>query len=134
MFSHLNGEPLNGSQSPGLGRRSGISAAALPALHRPVASGIPSTLLIGLPLVLVNLLSASASYCTLVHHYSLPLAVVAVVACIDGLRRQSQPQRGFPWMLLGHSLLAGVAKPLVLHRALPDPIAPAARGQERHRL
>ena len=56
-----------------------------------------STLLIGLPLVLVNLLSASASYRTLVHHYSLPLAVVAVVACIDGLRRQ--PQRGFSWML-----------------------------------
>ena len=38
---------------------------------------LPSTLLIGLPLVLVNLLSASASYRTLVHHYSLPLALVA---------------------------------------------------------
>ena len=58
-----------------------------------------STLLIGLPLVLVNLLSASASYRTLVHHYSLPLAVVAVVGCIDGLRRKAQPQREFPWML-----------------------------------
>ena len=41
-------------------------------------------LLIGLPLVLVNLLSASPSYRTLVHHYSLPLAVVAVTAAIDG--------------------------------------------------
>ena len=49
--------------------------------------------------MLVNLLSASSSYRTLVHHYSLPLAVVAVVACIDGLRRQPQSQRGFPWML-----------------------------------
>ena len=49
--------------------------------------------------MLVNLLSASASYRTLVHHYSLPLAVVAVVACIDGLQGQSPPQRGFPWML-----------------------------------
>ena len=58
-----------------------------------------STLLIGLPLVLVNLLSASPSYRTLVHHYSLPLALVAVVACIDGLRGKAQPQRGFPWML-----------------------------------
>jgi len=47
----------------------------------------------------VNLLSASASYRTLVHHYSLPLAVVAVAACIDCLREQPQPQRGFPWML-----------------------------------
>ena len=56
-------------------------------------------MLIGLPLVLVNLLSASSSYRTLVHHYSLPLAVVAVVACIDCLRRQPQPQRGMPWML-----------------------------------
>jgi len=47
----------------------------------------------------VNLLSASPSYRTLVHHYSLPLALVAVVACIDALRRQAQPQRGIPWML-----------------------------------
>ena len=54
-----------------------------------------STLLIGLPLVLVNLLSASASYRTLVHHYSLPLALVAVVACIDGLRGKAHTQRGF---------------------------------------
>ena len=56
-------------------------------------------MLIGLPLVLVNLLSASASYRTLVHHYSLPVALVAVVACIDGLQEKAQPQRGFPWML-----------------------------------
>ena len=64
-----------------------------------MATGSICTLLIGLPLVLVNLLSASSSYRTLVHHYSLPLAVVAVVACIDCLRRQPQPKRGMPWML-----------------------------------
>ena len=86
MFNHLSGDALNGSQWPGLGRRSGISAAAcLPCIALWRRASL-STLLIGLPLVLVNLLSASASYRTLVHHYSLPLAVVAVVACIDGLQ------------------------------------------------
>ena len=99
MFSHLN----DGAVSVLSGLDWGGSAEYLLLLCLPC---IPlwrraslSTLLIGLPLVLVNLLSASASYRTLVHHYSLPLAVVAVVACVDGLQRQPQPQRGFPWML-----------------------------------
>ena len=99
MFSHLN----DGAVSVLSGLDWGGSAEYLLLLCLPCIAlwrrHSLSTLLIGLPLVLVNLLSASASYRTLVHHYSLPLAVVAVVACIDGLRRQPQPQRGFSWML-----------------------------------
>jgi hypothetical protein len=48
----------------------------------------------------VNLLSASASYRTLVHHYSLPLALIAVVAAIRG-GLQSPSRRGIPtWGLI----------------------------------
>ena len=99
MFSHLNGDPL--TVLSGLDWGGGaeyLLLLCLPCIALWRRASL-STLLIGLPLVLVNLLSASASYRTLVHHYSLPLAVVAVVACVDGLRRTPQPQRGFPWML-----------------------------------
>ena len=99
MFSHLNGDPL--TVLSGLDWGGGaeyLLLLCLPCIPLWRRASL-STLLIGLPLVLVNLLSASASYRTLVHHYSLPLAMVAVVACIDGLRRQPEPQRGFPWML-----------------------------------
>ena len=70
-------------------------------------------LLIGLPLVLVNLLSASPSYRTLIHHYSLPLAVVAVTAAIDGLAAaqrggQSLGRRARAW-LLGWTVLCWLA-------------------------
>ena len=59
-----------------------------------------STLLMGSPLLLVNLLSASPSYRTLVHHYSLPLALIAVVAAIRG-QLQSPSRRGLPtWCLI----------------------------------
>ena len=99
MFSHLN----DGAVSVLSGLDWGGSAEYLLLLCLPCIAlwrrASICTLLIGLPLVLVNLLSASSSYRTLVHHYSLPLAVVAVVACIDCLRRQPQPQRGMPWML-----------------------------------
>ena len=99
MFSHLNGGPI--SVLSGLDWGGGaeyLLLLCLPCIALWRRASL-STLLIGLPLVLVNLLSASTSYRTLVHHYSLPLAVVAVVACIDGLRGQPQSQRGFPWML-----------------------------------
>lgn len=68
-------------------------------------------LLGGLPLVLVNLLSEEAPLRTLVHHYSLPLAVVAVVAAIDGLALQ--PRQPVPWRRLAWSALcwAALAKP-----------------------
>ena len=42
----------------------------------------------GVPLVLVNLNAEASSYRTLIHHYSLPLAVLMVVATIDGLSQQ----------------------------------------------
>jgi len=47
------------------------------------------------PLLLVNLNAESSSYRTLIHHYSLPLAVLSVTAAIDGLALQ--PRRAFPW-------------------------------------
>ena len=99
MFSHLSGGPI--TVLSGLDWGGGAEYLLLLCLPCFVLwrRASLSTLLIGLPLVLVNLLSASASYRTLVHHYSLPLAVVAVVACIDGLQGQSPTQRGFPWML-----------------------------------
>lgn len=70
-------------------------------------------LLIGVPLVLVNLLSASPSYRTLVHHYSLPLAVVSVLAAIDGLatreRKGQGPQRRARALLIGWAILCWLA-------------------------
>ena len=99
MFSHLNGDPLSvlsGLDWGGGGEYLLLLCLPCIALWR---RGALSSLLIGLPLVLVNLLSSSASYRTLVHHYSLPLAVVAVVACIDGLQQQVPPRRRFPWSL-----------------------------------
>ena len=70
------------------------------------------TLLIGMPLVLVNLLSASASYRTLVHHYSLPLAVLAVVAAIDGGLAAGRLRRGSALALVwATSCWLALAKP-----------------------
>ena len=83
MFSHLSGSPLQILQSlDWIGGSQYLLLLCLPCLWLWRRRSLP-TLLIGMPLVLVNLLSASASYRTLVHHYSLPLAVVAVVAAID---------------------------------------------------
>ena len=99
MFNHLNGELL--TVLSGLDWAGGaeyLLLLCLPCIALWRRASL-STLLIGLPLVLVNLLSSSASYRTLVHHYSLPMALVAVVACIDGLQGKAQPQRSFPWML-----------------------------------
>ena len=62
-------------------------------------SSLP-TLLIGSPLLLANLLSASPSYPTLVHHYSLPLELIAVLASIRGAL-PSTSRRGTPtWRLI----------------------------------
>ena len=99
MFSHLSGGAI--TVLSGLDWGGGAEYLLLLCLPCFVLwrRASLSTLLIGLPLVVVNLLSASASYRTLVHHYSLPLAVVAVVACIDALEQQPQPQRGFSWIL-----------------------------------
>ena len=58
-----------------------ISIAVAPFWRR---NSLP-VLIGGLPLVLVNLLSEESPQRTLIHHYSLPIAVIAVVAAIDGL-------------------------------------------------
>ena len=90
MFSHLSDGPV--SALAGLDWPGGLSYLLLLALPCGVLwrrRSLP-VLLIGLPLVLVNLLSAASSYRTLVHHYSLPLAVVAVLAAIDGLAADGQ--------------------------------------------
>ncbi len=59
------------------------------------------------PLLLVNLLSESSSYRTLIHHYSLPIAVIAVAGAIDGLSQN--PPRRFPWVRLGWVVACWVA-------------------------
>ena len=99
MFSHLTGDPFTVLHSlDWSGGAEYLVLLCLPcvALWRRASL---STLFIGLPLLLVNLLSASPSYRTLVHHYSLPLAVIAVVAALDGLSQQHATRRGFPWTL-----------------------------------
>ena len=69
------------------------------------------TLSSAVPLVVVNLLSVSGSQRTLIHHYSLPIAVIAVVAAIDGLA--ADPPRTPPWRRLAWAALcwAALAKP-----------------------
>ena len=63
------------------------------------------------PLLLVNLNAEASSYRTLIHHYSLPLAVLSVTAAIDGL--SLQPKRTFPWkgVIWAVSLWIALAKP-----------------------
>ncbi len=63
----------------------------------------------GIPLILVNLLSESSSQRTLIHHYSLPLAVIAVVGAIDGLAQKPSirlPFRRLAWAALCWAALA----------------------------
>lgn len=70
-----------------------------------------ATLLAALPLVAVNAISSSASQRDLVHHYNLPIAVIAVAAACEGLAAAGQ--RAWPWRRLGLSALlwAALAKP-----------------------
>jgi len=94
MFGHLLGSPLNVIQQLDWG--GGLIYLLLLALPCGLLwrrRSMP-VLLIGLPLVLVNLLSASPSYRTLIHHYSLPLAVLAVLAAIDGGLQDAAGRRG----------------------------------------
>ncbi len=69
------------------------------------------TLTGSLPLIVINLLSEASPQRSLVHHYSLPIAVVAVVACIDGL--SSNPNQTLPWKKLCWNAIcwASLAKP-----------------------
>ena len=100
MFSHLSGGPMQILQNlDWSGGLQYLVLLCLPCLWLWRRQSLP-TLLIGLPLVLVNLLSASASYRTLIHHYSLPLAVVAVVAAIDSGLAAGRLRRGPDWALI----------------------------------
>jgi uncharacterized membrane protein len=63
------------------------------------------------PLLLVNLNAEASSYRTLIHHYSLPLAVLSVTAAIDGLalhQRKAFPWKGVIWAV---TLWIALAKP-----------------------
>ena len=100
MFSHLSGGPMQILQNlDWSGGLQYLLLLSLPCLWLWRRQSLP-TLLIGMPLVLVNLLSASASYRTLIHHYSLPLAVVAVMAAIDGGLAAGRLRRGPDWALI----------------------------------
>jgi uncharacterized membrane protein len=68
-------------------------------------------LVAALPLLLVNLISSNASQRNLVHHYNLPIAVIVVVAAIDGL--QVSGCKMWPWRRLAWSAVcwAALAKP-----------------------
>ena len=63
------------------------------------------------PLLIVNLNAESSSYRTLIHHYSLPLAVLSVTAAIDGLALQ--PRKAFPWkgVIWAVTIWVALAKP-----------------------
>ena len=116
----------HGSQWPGLGRRSGISAAALPALHRPVALGLAQHL--------ADRTSAGAGESALVirqlPHTGASLQPARGIGSRGGLHRWPAGESPTPEELsldvvLGGGLLAGACKALVLHRAIPDPSTPA---------
>ena len=64
-----------------------------------------------IPLLLVNLNAEASSYRTLIHHYSLPLAVLSVTAAIDGLALQTRT--AFPWkgVIWAIALWIALAKP-----------------------
>ena len=68
-------------------------------------------LLAGLPLIAVNILSESGAQRSLVHHYSLLLAVIGVVAALDGLA--SEGERRVPWRRIAWvaACWAALAKP-----------------------
>jgi len=83
---------------------------ALPLLPFWRRASLP-VLLAALPLVMVNILSESGAQRSLVHHYSLPLAVIGVVAALDGLA--SSGERRVPWRRIAWAAAcwAALAKP-----------------------
>ena len=107
MFGHLKGNPVEVLSSlDWIGGAFYLLLLALPCGVLWKRNSLP-VLLIGLPLVVINLLSASSSYRTLIHHYSLPLAVIAVVAAIDGLAAGERQGRSLSRQR--RSLIAGWA-------------------------
>jgi uncharacterized membrane protein len=84
-----------------------LAVAVAPFWRRP---SLP-TLAAAIPLVAANLVSETSAQRTLIHHYNLPVAVIAVVAAIDGLA-VARPV-GLPWRRLAWATLcwAALAKP-----------------------
>jgi len=83
---------------------------ALPLLPFWRRASLP-VLLASLPLIAVNILSESGAQRSLVHHYSLPLAVIGVVGAIDGLASGGEwrvPWRRIAWAA---ACWAALAKP-----------------------
>ena len=68
------------------------------------------TLTSSIPLLLTNILSDTFSQRTLIHHYSLPIVLILVIASIDGLSEQRSIlisiKKRFLWILIVWSLLA----------------------------
>jgi uncharacterized membrane protein len=83
---------------------------ALPLLPFWRRASLP-ILLAAVPLIAVNILSESGAQRSLVHHYSLPLAVIGVVAAVDGLA--SGGERRVPWRRIAWAAAcwAALAKP-----------------------
>ena len=62
-----------------------------------------------IPLLLVNLLAETFSFRTLIHHYSLPIALVINISCIDSIKSINfliTFRRIFIWLLICWSALA----------------------------
>ncbi len=64
-----------------------------------------------IPLVFVNLLSQQGPQRTLIHHYSLPIAVIVIIGAIDGI--SNNKNKTFPWKKLTWNAIfwAALAKP-----------------------
>ena len=70
------------------------------------------TLSASLPLLAVNIVSESFSFRTLIHHYSLPIAVIGTIAAIEGIKRKEYSVNNFRLYIIWISLCwACLAKP-----------------------
>ena len=68
------------------------------------------TLISALPLILTNILSESSSQRTLIHQYSLPIAIIIVISVINGFSKNKESfrheRKRFLWMILCWAALA----------------------------
>ena len=82
-----------------------ITAGLLPFWRRASLTTIATAA----PLIISNLISASNSQRTLIHHYNLPVALIFVVAAVNGIAvdpHQKFPWRKLAWVSLTWALLA----------------------------
>ena len=68
------------------------------------------TLISSLPLIITNILSEASTQRTLIHQYSLPIAIIIVIAVINGVSENKESfgneRKRFLWMLLCWTALA----------------------------